>query len=375
MKSIISKRVSLPSTVAVAGLALATFGVSPSWGADFDAKKYFSGKKITIVVGSRAGGAFDRTARIIAKVMGKHFPGNPKVVAQNRTGGGGRKALRAVMSGKPDGLSVNTINTVRFIAPSLAGNKVKGFDPNTAKWVGMPVYDHLPNAIGCRRDVVTSWDDALKLGRKLKVPAEDPTSAGRGAVGPRMIEMAGGPMKTIYGYDGGSAEYLAAMERGEVDCSSSANQRNVPKRRPEWIKKKFVVPVFWYGAPPSKSFLKAIGAPTPPGIKDIVKAPASRWKAFDAVMEFHRTSRAFVMHPKTPDAIYQVWKKSFKAAIMDPEYTKLMLGAGDNPAYGPPEAIPGVIKVVKGLDKKSFADFKVLVGQVKWDKKKKKKKK
>lgn len=345
--------------------ALALLGVValPASAAEFDAKSYFSGKTVNIVVGTASGGAFDRTARIVAQVLGDHFPGNPKVVVQNRPGGGGLTAIRFVMNGKPDGLNVTTINPVRSVAPWLWGNQSQGIDPFKAKWVGMPIYDHLPNAIYIRRDVAASWQDVLKLGRPLKVPAQNPTSAGRGQVGPLMVEMSGGPMKIIYGYDGGAAEYMAAMDRGEVDGTSSANERNVPAVFPQWIPQKFIVPIFWYGAEPDRDFLKALDAPMPPNIKQIVDAPATRWQAFDAVMETHRTSRAFVMHADTPAGMHQAWTAAFKAAILDPKYTDLMEKAGDNPAYGPPEAMEEMINVVRQLPADALESFKKLVGE------------
>lgn len=353
----IRKLAALSAATVLVGLAC------PAPAAEFDAKSYFSGKTVNIVVGTAAGGAFDRTARIIAQVLPNHFPGNPKVAVQNRPGGGGLVAIRYVMQGKPDGLNVTTVNPVRSVAPWLWGNEAQGLDPFKAKWVGMPIYDDLPNAIYIRRDVAASWQDVLKLGRPLRIPAQNPTSAGRGQVGPLMVEMAGGPIKIIYGYDGGAGEYMAAMDRGEVDGTSSANERNVPANYPKWVEQKFIVPIFWYGAQPDKDFLKALGAPMPPHIKEIVQAPEVRWQAFDSVMEMHRTSRAFVMNADTPPEIHAVWKAAFKAAIEDPHYTDLMEKAGDNPAYGAPEAMEKMINLVRNLPPDSLQAFRKLVGE------------
>jgi hypothetical protein len=345
-------------------IALAAVAAMPASAADDpEAVKYFSGKTVNIVVGTASGGAFDRTARIIGQVLQDHFPGKPKVAVQNRPGGGGLTAIRFVMQGKPDGLNVTTINPVRSVAPFLWGNDSQGIDPFKAKWIGMPIYDHLPNAIYARKDVAKNWDEVKKLGRPLKIPSQSPSSAGRGQIGPMMIEMVGGPIKIIYGYDGGAAEYMAAIDRGEVDASSSANERNVPAVFPQWIEKKFIAPLFWYGAKPGEDFLKALDAPMPPHIREIVDVPEARWKAFDAVMDIHRASRAFVMHNDTPKMIYDAWVVAFKGAIEDQRYVDLMLKASDNPAYGPPSAMYELLDVVKALPPDSLEAFKKLVGE------------
>jgi hypothetical protein len=343
--------------------ALLVAATLPAVAADINPEAYYKDKTVELVVGTASGGAFDRTARIIAQVLPEHFPGHPKVVVQNRPGGGGLTAIRYVLQGKADGLSVTTVNPVRSVAPFLWGDKTQGIDPFKDKWIGMPIFDDLPNAIYIRRDVARNWDDVLKLGRPLKIPAQNPTSAGRGQVGPLLIEMQGGPVKMIYGYDGGAAEYMAAMDRGEVDGTSSANERNVPAVFPQWIPKHFINPVFWYGAKPDEDFLKKLDAPMPPNIKEIVKAPDAMWQAFDSVMIFHKTSRAFVMHANTPAPIYDAWKKAFKGAIEDPKYTDLMLKAGDNPAYGAPEEMENMLKVVNGLPPDALAAFRKLVGE------------
>lgn len=52
------------------------------------AAEFFKGKTITFVVGFSAGGGFDIYTRLIGRHIGKHIPGNPTIVVQNRTGAG-----------------------------------------------------------------------------------------------------------------------------------------------------------------------------------------------------------------------------------------------------------------------------------------------
>ena len=50
---------------------------------------FYQGKTIRIVVGSDSGGLYDLWARLFAKHMPKHIPGNPNMIVQNMPGAGG----------------------------------------------------------------------------------------------------------------------------------------------------------------------------------------------------------------------------------------------------------------------------------------------
>ena len=52
---------------------------------------FYKGKTVNVLIGVGAGGEYDLQARLVARFLGKHIPGNPLVVAQNMTGAGGLK--------------------------------------------------------------------------------------------------------------------------------------------------------------------------------------------------------------------------------------------------------------------------------------------
>ena len=53
---------------------------------------FYRGKTVTLTVGYSAGGGYDTYARILARHMGRHIPGNPPVVVQNMPGAGCMRA-------------------------------------------------------------------------------------------------------------------------------------------------------------------------------------------------------------------------------------------------------------------------------------------
>ncbi|MGH7829603.1 MAG: Bug family tripartite tricarboxylate transporter substrate binding protein, partial [Candidatus Binatia bacterium] len=71
----------LPSAVFL--FSVIAFLVSPMLA---HAAAYFEGKTITIVVGYKPGGGYDRTARMLARHLPDHIPGKPSIIVQNMPG-------------------------------------------------------------------------------------------------------------------------------------------------------------------------------------------------------------------------------------------------------------------------------------------------
>jgi len=67
---------------------------------------FFKEKTIRLIAGFPPGGGVDTDARLIARHIGRHIPGNPNVLVVNMPGAGGRIALTHVHRiAKRDGLT------------------------------------------------------------------------------------------------------------------------------------------------------------------------------------------------------------------------------------------------------------------------------
>ncbi|MBI2987017.1 MAG: hypothetical protein HYY45_09645 [Deltaproteobacteria bacterium] len=306
---------------AAAMLATVIFFVSLStWAQERDLAEYFKGKKVEIVVGSAPGGGYDLNARLIARFIGKYLPGGPSaVVVRNMPGGGGQRGLGATMRARPDGLTVGTLQT-RWVLRELLGIDVPDFDLDTARFLGSPSGGAKRERMLCvRRDVATSWEGVLKLGRPIRVGSSG--RAAQASIGPEFVELIGGPIKMIYGY-GGMAEVMAAFDRGELDMVR-CTEEVVARPYPEWIKKKILAAVFWWNAAPSEDWLRRLEAPTPPHLFDAVKPTEEQKRVFQVAVGLLETmTRAFVMPPGVPNDIYQAWRNAFEATVRDPEFVK-----------------------------------------------------
>jgi tripartite-type tricarboxylate transporter receptor subunit TctC len=179
----------------------------------FSATSY-EGKTLTIVVGYKPGGGYDRYARLIGKYLPKYLPGNPTVVIQNMPGANSIIAANHLFSvAKPDGLTIGTFNNGLVIAQLTKVEGVK-YDLTKLSWLGSAASDAAILAI--RSDL--PYKTAADL-RKAKEPIVI------GATGPGsstydfpalLKEFAGFNFKLVSGYSS-SADVMLAIERKEVD--------------------------------------------------------------------------------------------------------------------------------------------------------------
>src|SRR5947209_15719137 len=75
------------------------------------AQAQYQGKTVTIIVGYKAGGGYDATARMLARHLPKYIPGKPTIIVQNMPGANSLIAANYLYSAaKTDGLTMGTFN-------------------------------------------------------------------------------------------------------------------------------------------------------------------------------------------------------------------------------------------------------------------------
>ncbi len=89
---------------------------------------FYRGKTVNVLIGVGVGGEYDIQARLVARHIGKHIPGNPTVVPQNMTGAGGLKMINYLYTVAPrDGTNIGMIQNA-FPALQAAGLPGVQFD-------------------------------------------------------------------------------------------------------------------------------------------------------------------------------------------------------------------------------------------------------
>ncbi|HTK14054.1 MAG TPA: tripartite tricarboxylate transporter substrate-binding protein [Xanthobacteraceae bacterium] len=105
----VAMRATVRATALTAMLAMGMAAVASSAQAQ-DAKTFYRGKTVRLIVGSATGGGYDLFARLLAPYLGKAL--DATVVVENQPGAGGLTALNRHVHAHPDGLQIMIVNGV-----------------------------------------------------------------------------------------------------------------------------------------------------------------------------------------------------------------------------------------------------------------------
>src|ERR1700754_3417327 len=123
---------------ALTALACTIGAWTPSLPAKAEAvANYYKGKTVTLVVGYGPGGGYDVYARVVARHLGRHIPGNPAVVEQNMPGAGSLRAVNWLANLAPkDGTAIAHFARNMPLMGMLGANTAVQFDPRRLTWLG-----------------------------------------------------------------------------------------------------------------------------------------------------------------------------------------------------------------------------------------------
>lgn len=191
--------------------AIMTLGILTQPAAADEIADFYKGRNVTIVVGHQVGTGFDIYARVVARHLSKHIPGNPGIVVQNMVGASGITAANWLDSVAPkDGTVMATfVHTVAF--EPLFGNDKAKYDPAKLSWIGNLEEPHGMCGV-TRASGIAKFDD---LSTKEAVFGATGATGPLGTFAQAVRKLTGARLKVVYGYKG-SADVKLAMNRGEV---------------------------------------------------------------------------------------------------------------------------------------------------------------
>src|SRR5436853_6311745 len=123
--------------------------------------EFYRGKNVELYIGYSVGGAYDLYARVLARHLGKHIPGNPTIVPKNMEGAGSlRLANWLYHVAAKDGSVVATIGRGTGFDP-LLGHKAAQFDGTKFSWLGSANDEVSVCVAWTARAKVKKFDDLL----------------------------------------------------------------------------------------------------------------------------------------------------------------------------------------------------------------------
>jgi tripartite-type tricarboxylate transporter receptor subunit TctC len=116
--------------------ALAAGSPGPAAAADPIAD-FYSGKTVAMLIGFSPGGGYDIYARTLARHMGRHIPGNPRLVPQNMPGAGSLKVVNYLYTVAPkDGTALAHFAPGVMFEPLLGHGDGAQFEATKFTWLG-----------------------------------------------------------------------------------------------------------------------------------------------------------------------------------------------------------------------------------------------
>jgi tripartite-type tricarboxylate transporter receptor subunit TctC len=196
-----------------AAVAALVLGLSAQAAPAQDVERFYTGRKLSVVVGHEVGTGFDLYGRALARHMGRFIPGKPNLVPENMIGVAGFAAANWLYNVAAKDGSVIAIFAHTAPFEPLLGKGTGRFDASKFTWIG-----NMDAVVG----VCGVWDHA-GITRFDELFAKETVfgAGGAGSGGPltqfptALRRLLGAKIKLIQGYKG-SAQIRLALARGEL---------------------------------------------------------------------------------------------------------------------------------------------------------------
>jgi len=287
----------------LSGLALAAVIALPAHAdpvADF-----YKDHPVTLITGYSAGGGFDLYTRVVANYLGKHIPGNPRIVVQNMPGAGSLRAASHLYNVAPKDGTVIALTRAPVIEP-LVGSAGAAFEATKFTWLGSGSSDLTVCALLGNPEVKT-MTDAMK------------TTVTLGGLGPGSDEdmyskilrkLLGLKIRLVTGYPGGT-EMILAVERGELDGRCGWAYSSIKISKPDWITEKKIKIL---------NVLALERSPELPDVPSIMEflTTEHQKQIFRFVLNAQTLGRPFAAPPGIPADRAAALRKAFDDTMADP---------------------------------------------------------
>jgi tripartite-type tricarboxylate transporter receptor subunit TctC len=270
---------------------------------------FYAGKTIQVLIGFSPGGGYDLYGRLIARHMGRHIPGNPKLVPQNMPGAGSLKAVNYLYGVAPkDGTALAHFAPGVLFEPLLGHPEGAQFDATKFNWLGSASREASVCAFIAGAGV-KSWAD---MRRKPTIIGASGGGAESDVFPTVLRNMFHLPLKIVTGYPGGT-EITLAMERHEVDGRCGWSWTSLLSRSKALLDSHQLDVVLQIALEKTKDL------PDVPLIVDVADN-AEQKAALKLIVARQSIARPFAAPPGIPAERARALQEAFTATLADPEF-------------------------------------------------------
>jgi tripartite-type tricarboxylate transporter receptor subunit TctC len=258
------------------------------------AQEFYSGKTVSLLVGLAPGGGYDVYARFLARHFGKHIPGNPRIVVENKPGAATATATAYVFHNAPkDGTVLGMSLDILPLYQTLFPERVQ-FDMSKVHFIG--------NMATLNSVIAMSGSSPVKTIADMKT--KEAVLGSNGVLSQTYIVPAllnhfnGAKFKIVLGFQGTSQMDLA-IERGEIH-GRGGQWTSFAVTRPDWVKSGKIFPFLQIGMEEDPEMK---GAPMLTSLATLRKAFADTMKDPGLLAEAKKSNLEIT--PTPPEAVQE----------------------------------------------------------------------
>jgi tripartite-type tricarboxylate transporter receptor subunit TctC len=294
---------------------------------------FYRGKQITFMVGSSPGGGYDAIARLVARHIVNHIPGNPGVVVQNTPGGGSLTMSNRIYRVAPqDGTVVGLVQRGVLLAQLTKQPNVQ-FDVTKLHWIG---------SVSPEKSLVVAWNTApIKIVQDLMT--KPLIVGGTGATSDleasaRLLNATvGTKFKIVSGYPG-QADVSLAMERGEIQGTADWSWSEIKTRHADLLAGRKLTLLL------QNALSKAPDLPDVPLAMDFIKDDTDRQVA-QLYFGVKEVARPILAGPGVPADRVEALRAAFMALKDDADFKADAQTAGIDVDPTPAQKIDDYVKL------------------------------
>jgi tripartite-type tricarboxylate transporter receptor subunit TctC len=267
---------------------------------------FYRGKVISNIVGFGTGGGYDLYARLVARHLGRHIPGQPTITVRNMPGAGSRIAGDFVSNVAPqDGTALGFLTSATVVDQLLDPAKTR-FDAQKLIWIGrlndiaqVAIVWHTAPALTVeeakKKDVVLAASSPLNLSATL------PLAFNR---------MVGTRFKVISGY---TTDMVLAMQRGETHGVGGTSWEPLKVTYAHLLKENRIRVLYMMGIERHRDL------PNVPALPEFGRNEADR-QVFRLLGSISDIGRSIVTGPRVPQDRAAALRHALGTMVKDPAF-------------------------------------------------------
>ena len=268
---------------------------------------FYKGRQVNLVIAHEVATGYDTYARLLARHLGRHIPGNPTFVPQNMLGASGINGANLLFNiSAKDGSAIGTFAHTVPLDP-LIGQGAAKFDPSKFNYLG-----NMEESVG----VCAVWHEA-GIANLNDLIAKETRFGATATTGPpsqmaaAVKNLLGGKVRLVHGYKGAPGVKIA-IEKGEVQGICGMPMSTLQSQWSDLLDAGKVKPIIQLSG--AKGALVGVEH-----VYDRAKTDEDR-QVFDLIFGILRLGKIFAAPPGVPAERVRALRDAFNATMADKDF-------------------------------------------------------